>query len=98
MRGVTRILIIARTDAVAAAGAGFDDAVKRGKAFARVGADMVWAEFPSADAEIDFQKRLVGHPMGAFHELAGFPKVKEQESKYLPAEELKKKYDGAVGL
>jgi isocitrate lyase len=166
-------LIIARTDAVAVAGAGFDDAVKRGKAFARVGADMVWAEFPSADpdypkryaqeihrefpglplyfnyssnlkwyesgvkfeeladmgykmmhvslvamrvmmqafwdyavdmkargadAEIDFQKRLVGHPMGAFHELAGFPKVKEQESKYLPAEELKKKYDGAVGL
>ena len=33
-----------------------------------------------------------------FEELAGFPKVKQQESKYLPAEELKKKYDGAVGL
>ena len=53
-----------------------------------------------ADAEIDFQKRLSAHPMGAFHELAVFPKVKEQEqeSKYLPAEELKSKYDGAIGL
>ena len=166
-------MIIARTDAVAAVGAGFDEAVKRGKAFASAGADMVWAEFPSADpdypkrfahemhrefprlplyfnyssnlkwyesglkfdeladmgyrmmhvslvamrvmmqafwdyaidmkargadAEIDFQKRLIGHPMGAFHELAGFPKVKEQESRYLPADEIKKKYDGAVGL
>ncbi|MGZ5093798.1 MAG: isocitrate lyase/PEP mutase family protein [Burkholderiales bacterium] len=26
------------------------------------------------------------------------PRVKEQESRYLPAEELKKKYDGAIGL
>ncbi|MEN3265370.1 isocitrate lyase/PEP mutase family protein, partial [Pseudonocardia sp.] len=33
-------LIIARTDAVAAAGAGFDEAVRRGKAFAQAGADM----------------------------------------------------------
>ena len=166
-------LIIARTDAVAAAGAGFDEAVRRGKAFARAGADMVWAEFPTADpdypkryaaeihrefpqlplyfnyssnlkwyesglkfeeladmgyrmmhvslvamrvmmqafwdyaidmkargadAEIAFQKRLIGHPMGAFHELAGFSRVKEQEARYLPADEVRKKYDGAVGL
>ena len=166
-------VIIARTDAIAAAGAGFDEAVERGKAFARAGADMVWAEFPSADpelparfaqeihrahpqlplyfnyssnlrwyesgvkfedvaamgykmmhvslvamrvmlyafwdyavdmkargaeAEIDFQKRLIGHPMGAFHDLAGFSKVKALEEKYLPAEELTRKYDGASGL
>lgn len=51
-----------------------------------------------ADAEIDFEKRLIGHPMGAFHEVAGFPKVKELEMKYLPADDVKKKYEGAVGL
>ena len=166
-------LIVARTDAIAAAGGGLDEAVRRGKAFAKAGADMVWAEFPSADrelparfaaeihrdhpglplyfnyssnlkwyesgvkfedvaamgykamhvslvamrvmmqafwdyaadmkargadAEIDFQKRLLGHPMGAFHELAGFPKIKALEEKYLPAEEVRRKYDDSVGL
>ena len=166
-------MIIARTDAVAAAGGGLDEAVRRGLAFARAGADMVWAEFPSADAEyprrfaeamhrehhglplyfnyssnlkwhesgvkfedvaamgyrimhvslvamrvmmhafwdyavdmkargadaeIDFEKRLIGHPMGAFHELAGFPRVRALEEQYLPADEVQKKYDGAVGL
>jgi isocitrate lyase len=166
-------IIIARTDAVAAAGGGLDEAVRRGKAYAQAGADMVWAEFPSADAEyprrfaqemhrdypalplyfnyssnlkwhesgikfedvaamgyrimhvslvamrvmmqafwdyaadmktrgadaeIDFQKRLIGHPMGAFHEMAGFPRIKALEEQYLPADEVKKKYDGAVGL
>jgi len=166
-------MIIARTDAVAAAGGGIDEAIRRGKAYARVGADVVWAEFPTADlelprkfaqemrrdfpdlplylnyssnlkwsesqarfedfaamgyrmmhvslagmrttmqsmwdyaqdlkargaqAEIDFQKRLAGHPMGAFHEFAGFPQMKALEEKFLPADEVKKKYDGAVGL
>lgn len=164
--------IMARTDAVAAQGGGLDEAVNRGKAFARAGADMVWSEFPSTDmelaaafaagihgefpelplyfnfssnldwrgksigfddiaaigykamhtslagmratmmatwdyavdlkergaaAEIDFQKRLRAHPMGAFHELAGFPRIKAMEEKYLPAEELKK-YEETVGL
>ena len=166
-------MIIARTDAVSAAGGGIDEAIRRGKAYARVGADVVWAEFPTADlemprkfaqemrrefpdlplylnyssnlkwsesqarfedfaamgyrmmhvslagmrttmqamwdyaqdlkargaqAEIDFQKRLAGHPMGAFHEFAGFPQMKALEEKFLPADEVKKKYDGAVGL
>ena len=134
--------------------------MKRGKAFARAGADMVWAEFPSADpdypkrfaqemhrefpdlplyfnyssnlkwhesgikfeevaamgykmmhvslvamrvmmqafwdyavdmkargadAEIDFEKRLIGHPMGAFHKLAGFFRIQALGEKYLPA-------------
>jgi hypothetical protein len=35
--------------------------------------------------------------MGAFHEFAGFNKIKAMEEKYLPEEELKK-YEGAVGL
>lgn len=166
-------VIIARTDAIAAMGGGLDEAVRRGKEFARIGCDMVWAEFPSADidyprrfaaeihrefpglplyfnysanlrwnqsrltfddiaelgyrvmhtslaglrttmqsmwdyaadlkargaqAEIDFEERLAGHPMGAFHDFAGFPKVKELEAKYLPAEEVEKKYAGSLGL
>ena len=166
-------MIIARTDAVSAAGGGIDEAIRRGKAYARVGADVVWAEFPTADlelpkkfaqemrrdfpdvplylnyssnlkwseskarfedfaamgyrmmhvslagmrttmqamwdyaqdlkargaqAEIDFQKRLAGHPMGAFHQFAGFPQMKALEEKFLPADEVKKKYDGALGL
>jgi len=166
-------VIIARTDAIAATGGGLDEAVRRGKEFARIGCDMVWAEFPTADieypkrfaaeihkefpglplyfnyssnlkwhesrltfndisalgyklmhtslagmratmvavwdyaadlkargaqAEIDFEERLMGHPMGAFHQFAGFPKIKELEAKYLPAEEVKKKYEQSVGL
>jgi isocitrate lyase len=42
-------VIIARTDAIAAVGGGFEEAVRRGKAFARAGADMVFCEFTSPD-------------------------------------------------
>jgi isocitrate lyase len=166
-------MIIARTDAVAAAGGGMEEALRRGKEFARIGCDVVWAEFPTADAdlprhfaqemhktypelplyfnyssnlkwyqsglsfddvaalgykamhvslagmrttmhamwdyaadmkargaaaEIDFQQKSLGHPMGAFHEFAGFDKMKALEARYLPPEEIKKKYDGGTGL
>jgi 2-methylisocitrate lyase-like PEP mutase family enzyme len=165
-------VIIARTDAVAAQGGGLDEAIRRGKAYARAGADILFCEFPTTDialprrfadevlaefpglplyfnfssnlewhkvdvsfddiaalgykamhtslagmratmmsmwdyaidlrqrgasAEIDFQKRLRAHPMGAFHELAGFPRIRAMEEKYLPAEELRK-YEETVGL
>jgi len=162
-------MIIARTDAVAAAGGGLDEAVRRGREFARIGCDVIWAEFPSADAEyprrfaqgihrefpraplyfnyssnlrwhesrltfediaamgyqlmhvslaamrvamravwdyavdlkergalaeMEFEQKAIGHPMGAFHEFAGFKRVRELEEKYLPGEELKRKYEG----
>jgi hypothetical protein len=51
-----------------------------------------------AQAEIEFQKCLAQHPMGKYHEMAGFPAMKALEEKYLPAEDVKKKYDAAVGL
>jgi hypothetical protein len=51
-----------------------------------------------AQAEIEFQKRLAAHPMGRFHEFAGFPGMRALEEKYLPVDEVKKKFDGAVGL
>ncbi len=166
-------IIIARTDAVAAVGGGFDEAVRRGKAYARAGADMVFCEFTSPDiappkrfaeemhkefpnfplffnysssfkwydypslkfsdlaqmgykviiisvagmrvslqavwdyatdlmnrkeqAEIDFEKKLKGHPTEDFHKFAGFLKIKELELKYLPQEETKKKYEQSLG-
>jgi 2-methylisocitrate lyase-like PEP mutase family enzyme len=166
-------IIMARTDAIAATGGGLEEAVRRGKAYARAGCDMLFAEFPTADielpkrfaaeihrefpdlplyfnyssnlrwhasnvtfddiaalgykamhvslagmratmlatwdyavdlkargaqAEIDFQKRLIGHPMGDYHGFAGFPAIKAMEEKYLPEDEMKKKYGGATGL
>jgi isocitrate lyase len=165
-------VIMARTDAIAAQGGGLDEAVKRGREFARAGADMVWSEFPNTDmelaaafasgvhaefpdmplyfnfssnldwrgksigfediaaigykamhtslagmratmmatwdyavdlkergaaAEVDFQTKLKAHPMGSFHDFAGFAKIKAMEEKYLPVEEMKK-YEDSVGL
>jgi isocitrate lyase len=167
-------VIIARTDAVAAVGGGLDEAIRRGKEYARIGCDMLFCEFPTADAEyprrfaqeihrtypgfplyfnysanlkwhasalltfealsemgykamhvsqggmrpsmqaawdyavdlrargaqaeVDFEKRSLDHPMGGFHEFAGFGRFKELEAKYLPVEEVKKRYDGSEGL
>lgn len=167
-------VIIARTDAVAAIGGGLDEAVRRAKEFARIGCDMVFCEFPSADieyprrfaravheaypelplyfnyssnlkwhefppttfealaemgynaihvsqgclrpsmqavwdyavelkargaqAEIDLERKLLGHPMGLHHEFAGIPRFKELEAKYLPAEEVARRYKDAMGL
>lgn len=166
-------IIMARTDAVAAAGGGLDEAIRRGKAYARAGCDMLFTEFPTADlepprrladeihrefpalplyfnyssnlnwrdapatfddiaalgyramhvslagmratlmatwdycaglkahgarAEIDFQNKMRAHPMGDHHAFAGFAAIKSMEQRYLPPEDVRKKYDGATGL
>jgi 2-methylisocitrate lyase-like PEP mutase family enzyme len=167
-------LIMARTDAVAATGGGLDEAIRRGKAFARIGCDMVFCEFPSADleyprrfaqemqraypgfplyfnysanlkwhehplatfetladmgykamhvsqaclrpsllavwdyamdlrvrgaqAEIDLERKVLAHPLGTINDFAGFPKFREMEARYLPSEEVERKYRGAMGL
>jgi 2-methylisocitrate lyase-like PEP mutase family enzyme len=44
-------IIIARTDAVSAVGGGFEEALRRGRAYARAGADMVFCEFRSPEME-----------------------------------------------
>lgn len=44
-------IIIARTDAISAVGGGFEEAVRRAKAFARAGADMLFCEFPDTAPE-----------------------------------------------
>lgn len=166
------LVIIARTDAVAAVGGGLEEAIKRGKEFARVGADMLACEFSSPDveyprkfaegihkefphipftfnysanlkwhesglrfrdigkmgykvisvslaalrisikgvwdfavdlkereeqAEIDLEKTLLGHPMMNVNNFAGFPRIRELEAKYLPSDEVRKKYDESIG-
>lgn len=167
-------VIMARTDAVAAAGGGLDEAIRRGKEYARVGCDMVFCEFPSAEleyprrfaqemhkaypglplyfnysanlkwyehplttfetladigykamhvsqaclrpsllavwdyaadlkargaqAEIELEKRVLKHRLGTINDFAGFPRFREMEARYLPSEEVEKKYKGAVGL
>jgi len=166
-------VIMARTDAVAAAGGGLDEAVRRGREYARIGCDMVFCEFPSADleyprrfaqemhrtnpgfplyfnysanlkwhehplatfetladmgykamhvsqaclrpsllgvwdfavdlktrgaqAEIDLERKVLRHPLGAINDFAGFPRFKELEARYLPAAEVERKYQGAGG-
>jgi isocitrate lyase len=166
-------ILIGRTDAVAAVDGGFDEAVKRGKAYTRAGADMIFCEFPSPEAkyprkfaeemhqdfpnltfqfnysasfkwydsplkfsdlaqwgykiihisqgglrtgmvalwdytvdllkreeqaEIDFERRLIGHPMEDKNTFVGFPKFKELEEKYLPRDEVRKRYEKSTGL
>ena len=164
-------VIMARTDAISAVGGGFEEAVKRGKAYARAGADMLFCEFPSPEvayparfaeeihrdfpemplffnyctrfkwyesplqfsqiaemgykvinvstaamrvsmkavwdyaadllrreekAEIHFEKELIGHPTEDFHRFFGLSSIKELEEKYLPAEEMEKRYQNGT--
>ena len=69
-RSDPEFFVIARTDAVNAVGGGMEEAVERGKRYADVGADLVWAEFPTPerrDAEIfaeAMQKEFPGMPLG----------------------------------
>ena len=48
--------IIARTDARDAEGGSFEEAIRRGKTYASLGADMVWSEFGNPDAIGEFEK------------------------------------------
>lgn len=55
------LLIIARTDAIAVTG--FDDAVERAAAAARAGADVLFVEAPTSDAEIEALPRRLDRPL-----------------------------------
>ena len=49
-------------------------------------------------AEIDFEKSFIGHPMEKINEFSGFPRIREMESKYLPSEEVRRRYEESIGL
>jgi 2-methylisocitrate lyase-like PEP mutase family enzyme len=55
------LLIIARTDAISAAG--FDEALRRGEAAARAGADVLFIEAPRTEAQIEQIARAFDTPL-----------------------------------
>ena len=55
------LLVIARTDAIAVTG--FDDAVGRAEAAARAGADVLFVEAPTSEAEIEALPRRLDRPL-----------------------------------
>ena len=55
------LLIIARTDAIAVTG--FDDALARAAAAARAGADILFVEAPTSEAEIEALPRRLDRPL-----------------------------------
>jgi 2-methylisocitrate lyase-like PEP mutase family enzyme len=54
-------LIIARTDAIAVTG--FDDAIGRAEEAARAGADVLFVEAPTSEAEIEALPRRLDRPL-----------------------------------
>ena len=50
------------------------------------------------EAEKDFEKKLRGHPTEDFNTFAGFPGIREIEAKFLPSEEVRRKYEKSTGL
>jgi 2-methylisocitrate lyase-like PEP mutase family enzyme len=55
------LMIIARTDAIAVSG--FDDALRRGEAAATAGADMLFIEAPTTEAQIEQIARTFDAPL-----------------------------------
>jgi len=49
------------------------------------------------EAEKDFERSLIGHPMENQRDFAGFPEIKRLEAKYLPGEEVRTKYEKSLG-
>ena len=52
------------------------------------------------EAQIEFLRRMKGHPMEmeAFNVFAGFSKMKAMEEKFLPKEEVERKYQSTLGF
>ncbi len=50
------------------------------------------------EAEKDFERKLRGHPTEDFNKFAGFPGIREIEAKFLPSEEVQRKYEKSKGL
>jgi 2-methylisocitrate lyase-like PEP mutase family enzyme len=55
------LILIARTDALAVEG--FEAAIERGHAYAEAGADMIFVEAPTTEAEIEAVAKRLRHPL-----------------------------------
>lgn len=63
-RGSSEMVVIARTDARTTLG--LDEAIRRGEAYARAGADMIFVESPESEAELEkIGRTLKGIPLVA---------------------------------
>ena len=75
------LVIIARTDAISAVG--FDEALRRGEAAARAGADVLFIEAPRDDAQVERVSRafdvplLYNYAFGGRSPLLPFPRLRE---------------------
>jgi 2-methylisocitrate lyase-like PEP mutase family enzyme len=75
------LLIIARTDAISAVG--FDEALRRGEAAAKAGADMLFIEAPRDEAQVERVARAFDTPLlynyasGGRSPLLPFPRLRE---------------------
>ena len=156
-------LLIARCDARGVAGGSVDDLVKRANAYLDAGADMIFPEALTTEAEVErcareikgplhynrtgvsprltleqlngygiaivsnatgalrssmiamwdymntfaqedvafvkaFTEKHSKHPAGDLHAFVGFAEIKQFEKEFLPADEVEKKYAGAIGF
>jgi 2-methylisocitrate lyase-like PEP mutase family enzyme len=156
-------LLIARCDARGVAGGSVDDLIKRANAYLDAGADMIFPEALTSEAEVErcareikgplhynrtgvsprltleqlnelgiaivsnatgalrssmiamwdymntfaredvafvkeFTERHRQHPAGDLHAFVGFAEIKKFEQEFLPADDVAKKYAGAVGF
>jgi isocitrate lyase len=48
-------------------------------------------------AEIDLERKVLKHPLGTINDFAGFPRFREMEARYLPGEDVERRYRGAAG-
>lgn len=49
------------------------------------------------EAQLDFARSLDGHPLQEFHEFARFPEMKALEERFLPTEQVERKYSQTLG-
>jgi 2-methylisocitrate lyase-like PEP mutase family enzyme len=68
----------------------------------RVAAKAVWDYYQAMKVDAAAQDTLTdslrGHPLENFHAFIGFPELQEDETRYLPADELQRRYDGSIGF
>lgn len=68
----------------------------------RVAAAAVWDYFQAIrsgeSAQEEFAERLRGHPLEDFHRFIGFGDLQQEEIRYLPENDLRKRYEGSIGF
>jgi 2-methylisocitrate lyase-like PEP mutase family enzyme len=68
----------------------------------RVAAKAVWDFYQAiktdASAHDALAESLRGHPLATFEDFIGFAELQDEETRYLPPDELQRKYEGSIGF